>query len=143
MAQVICNAEAGRLLALRPEDRVRSCFQAHSAGISAQPGRPMAAQAIRALEELGFHPHKHEARVLTGDLADGSDAIYCMTDKQCRTIAERHASATWKVQRLDPLKNIELLPDASSDHVVRVATRIRQIVCWRLESQLRFPLSAA
>jgi protein-tyrosine-phosphatase len=101
----------------------------------------MSAKAITALSELGCAPQPHVSRQITPELVDRADAIYCMTDEQCRDLALRFPAATWKLQRLDPLGNVEDSRSSEPADFLRVATRIRDLVRWRLESQFRFPLA--
>jgi protein-tyrosine-phosphatase len=96
---------------------------------------------MSALTELGCPLQAHASRQITQALVDRADAIYCMTDEQCRYVALRFPAATWKLQRLDPLGNVEDSPSSEPADFLRVATRIRDLVRWRLESQFRFPLA--
>jgi phosphate transport system ATP-binding protein len=139
VAQAICNSEVTRLLKLRPGEG-GSKFEALSAGISVTESRPMSAKAVRALQNIGCEPQPHLSREVTQDLVERADAIYCMNDQQCREVARRFPTASWKLQRLDPLGNIEESHTQEGADFLRVATRIRDLVRWRLESQLRFPL---
>jgi phosphate transport system ATP-binding protein len=139
VAQAICNSEVARLLNLLPGEG-KPKFEALSAGLSVSASRPMSAKAIRALRELGCEPHAHASREVTQDLVERADAIYCMTDEQCRDLALRFPAATWKLQRLDPLGNIEETSGPGVGDFVSIATRIRDLVRWRVESQFRFPL---
>jgi energy-coupling factor transporter ATP-binding protein EcfA2/protein-tyrosine-phosphatase len=140
VAQAICNSEVARLLKLPPGGG-QTQFEALSAGLSASVGRPMSAQAISALSELGCPPRPHLSQQITPELIDRADAIYCMTDEQCRDLALRFPAATWKLQRLDPLGNVEDSRSSEPGGFLRLATRIRDLVRWRLESQFRFPLA--
>jgi phosphate transport system ATP-binding protein len=137
VAQAICNAEVARLLKLPPGEGTPK-FEALSAGLSVNTSRPMSAKAISALRELRCEPHPHASREVTPELIERADAIYCMTDGQCRELALRFPTATWKLQRLDPVGNVE---DSESADFFKIATRIRDLVRWRLESQFRFPLA--
>ena len=98
----------------------------------------MSGKAVSALYELGCEPHAHASSEVTQELIERADAIYCMTDRQCRELALRFPAATWKLQRLDPVGNVE---DCEPANFLRIATRIRDLVRWRLESQFRFPLA--
>lgn len=139
VAQAICNSEVARLLKLPPGEG-KTKFEALSAGLSVAASRPMSTKAINALRELGCEPHAHASREVTQELVERADAIYCMTDLQCRDLVLRFPAATWKLQRLDPLSNIEDSPGPEAREFVRIATRIRDLVRWRVESQFRFPL---
>ena len=137
VAQAICNSEVARLLKL-PRGEGTPKFEALSAGLSVPTSRPMSGKAVSALYELGCEPHPHASREVTQELIERADAIYCMTDRQCRELALRFPAATWKLQRLDPVGNVE---DSEPANFLRIATRIRDLVRWRLESQFRFPLA--
>lgn len=140
VAQAICNNEVARLLKLSPREG-KPKFEALSAGLSVSASRPMSAKAVNALRELGCEPHLHTSRQITRDFVERADAIYCMTDQQCRDLALSFPDATWKLQRLDPVSNVEDPSGAEPADFLRVATRIRDLVRWRLESQFRFPLA--
>jgi phosphate transport system ATP-binding protein len=140
VAQAICNSEVARLLRL-PPDGGQPKFEALSAGLSVSASRPMSSKAISALRKLGCAPQTHASRQITQELVDRADAIYCMTDEQCRDVALRFPAATWKLQRLDPLGNVEDSRSSEPAEFLRLATRIRDLVRWRLESQFRFPLA--
>jgi phosphate transport system ATP-binding protein len=140
VAQAVCNREVARLLKLPPGGG-QPKFEALSAGLSVAMSRPMSSKAIGALRELGCPPQAHASQQITQELVDRADAIYCMTDEQCRDLALRFPAATWKLQRLDPLGNVEDSRSSEPADFLRVATRIRDLVRWRLESQFRFPLA--
>jgi phosphate transport system ATP-binding protein len=140
VAQAICTSEVARLLKLPPGEG-KPKFEALSAGLSVSASRPISAKAVSALRELGCEPQPHISREVTQDLVERADAIYCMTDQQCRELALRFPAATWKLQRLDPVGNVEDSRTSEPADFLRVATRIRDLVRWRLESQFRFPLS--
>jgi phosphate transport system ATP-binding protein len=140
VAQAICNSEVARLLRL-PPGPAQPKFEALSAGLSVSESRPMSSKAISALSQLGFAPQTHASRQITQELVDRADAIYCMTDEQCRDLALRFPASTWKLQRLDPLGNVEDSGSSEPADFLRIATRIRDLVRWRLESQFRFPLA--
>lgn len=140
VAQAICNREVARLLKL-PPGAAKPKFEALSAGLAVTVSRPMSPRALGALHTLGCPPHPHASREVTPELIERADAIYCMTDQQCRDLALRFPAATWKLQRLDPVGNVEDPASPEPADFLRVATRIRDLVRWRLESQFRFPLA--
>ena len=140
VAQAICTSEVARLLKLSPGEG-KPKFEALSAGLSVSANRPISPKAVSALRELGCEPQPHVSREVTQELVERADAIYCMTDQQCRELALRFPAATWKLQRLDPVGNVEDSRTSEPADFLRVATRIRDLVRWRLESQFRFPLA--
>jgi phosphate transport system ATP-binding protein len=140
VAQAVCTSEVARLLKLPPGEG-KPKFEALSAGLSVSASRPISAKAFSALRELGCESQPHVSREVTQELVERADAIYCMTDQQCRELALRFPAATWKLQRLDPVGNVEDSRTSEPADFLRVATRIRDLVRWRLESQFRFPLA--
>lgn len=140
VAQAVCTSEVARLLKLPPGEG-KPKFEALSAGLSVSARRPISAKAVSALRELGCESPPHVSREVTPELVERADAIYCMTDQQCRELALRFPAATWKLQRLDPVGNVEDSRTSEPADFLRVATRIRDLVRWRLESQFRFPLA--
>ncbi len=142
IAQAFCRSEIARLIeSTCPDLPDRSTFEVHSAGLTATPGEPVDPKANAAIETLGCQPTDHAAQVVSQDIVDRADAIYCMTDNQCRTLSKLFPTAVWKLQRLDPLTNIPNPHNGNLEIFRNVAARIRDLVRWRLESQLRFPLS--
>ncbi len=140
VAQAICNHEVARLLKLSP-GTAQPKFEALSAGLTVSTPHPMSPKAISALREFGCEPAPHVSTPVTQELVERADAIYCMTDGQCRDLAQRFPAAAWKLQRLDPTGNVEDSPTPEPADFLRIATRIRDLVRWRLDSQFRFPLS--
>ncbi len=142
MAQAICHAEVSRLLQIAPEQLYDSRFRALSAGLSASPGTPMSTQARDALTSIEVPPLEHVTQPITEALVQLADAIYCMTGAQCRELAQRFPSASSKAQRLDPIDDIADPSGSDAAAFFITAKRIRDLVRWRLESQLQCPLPA-
>ncbi len=61
-------------------------FRAESAGTAAVEGRPMAPNAIAALEEVGIYPGPHRARRVTGAMVDGAELVLAMTPQITATL---------------------------------------------------------
>lgn len=127
IAQAICNAEIVRRLGGEA-----AAVRAWSAGLDIVPERPMAPDAEGALSALGFAPHQHRTRPLTAELVAGADAVFCMTDAQCRTLRARFPEAAPKVERLDPISDLGNPAGRSPAVYRRTAERIRDAVRWRL-----------
>ncbi len=142
MAQAICNAEVARLLHLSPEQLSHGKFRSLSAGITTRPGIPMTDAAQQALHQLGVPSLPHQTRNLTEELVRQADTIYCMTESQCRELIQRFPVAAAKVQRLDPLGDIEDPRDTEPHAFFTIAKHIHHLVRWRLESQGHFPAGA-
>lgn len=143
MAQAICRTEVARLLEIsggQLGQRPWGKFQALSAGLRARPGAPMATPAREALTTLGVNLLPHATQNVSTDLVHQADTIYCMTDVQCQALVKRFPTAASKTQRLDPVANIEDPDGTRPETFLAIAKRIRDLVRWRLESQLRCPL---
>jgi protein-tyrosine-phosphatase len=125
MAQAICNDEVARLFGL---GRTGPPILALSAGLTAQPGRPLTELARATLTRLGVAPHEHASRPVTAELMARAERIFCMTEEQRATLAERFPEAASKVYRLDPDAD---LPDPSgqdSDAYRSLAERLQALV---------------
>lgn len=132
MAQAICRAELSRLLGISPEEAEECGVRVESAGLAARPGRAMSERSRHALTELGFKPHEHRTRDLTEEQVREAGAIYCMTEEQCRALMERFPAVRGKVERLDPVSDVEDPSPRSDEVFFETAKRIRDAVRWRL-----------
>lgn len=69
-------------------------FRAQSAGTAALEGRPMASNAVAALEEIGVHPGPHRARQVSVDMIDAAGLVLAMGPRHaaalCRLVNEPH-----------------------------------------------------
>ena len=139
MAQAICRAEVAQLLGISQEELEERGVRVVSAGLSTQPDRPMTERARGVLGELGFRPHDHATTEVTEDLVHQAGEIYCMTEAQCRLLAERFPAARGKVTRLDPVSDIEDPSPRSDEIFVETGKRIRDAVRWRLASSMSPP----
>lgn len=77
MAQAIFNA-------LAEDEDVP--FRAESAGIAALEGRPIAPNALAALEEAGIYPGAHRARQVSEGIVDGAELVLAMTPQHAATL---------------------------------------------------------
>jgi protein-tyrosine-phosphatase len=130
MAQAICNDEVARLFGL---GRSGPPVVALSAGLTAQPGRPLTELARSTLTRLGVAPHEHASRPVTAELMACADRVFCMTEAQRAALAERFPEAASKVHRLDPDAD---LPDPSgqdSTAYQSLAERLQALVRLQLE----------
>ena len=94
MAQAIFEAAT--------EDRRVSYLATSSAGTAALEGRPMAANAVSALKEIGVYPGPHRARQVTAAMLEDAELVLAMTPY--------HAAAVGKLGRRVPL-GIHVLPE--------------------------------
>jgi molybdate transport system ATP-binding protein len=102
MAQAICNAEIAARLGVPVEALARHGIQAVSAGLTAQPGQPMAAAVEQALEAIGMPAAEHRSRNLTRAMAHRAEAIFCMTEQQRAAVIARFPEASAKAHCLHP-----------------------------------------
>jgi protein-tyrosine-phosphatase len=131
MAQAICNDEVARLFGL---GRGGPRIVALSAGLTAQPGRPLTDLARSTLARLGVAPHEHASRPVTADMISRAERVFCMTEAQRADLAERFPESASKVRRLDPDAD---LPDPSgqdSDAYRSLAERLQTLVRLQLAS---------
>lgn len=134
IAQAICSAEVARLLGLAPSNGTGG-YRMVSAGLSPHLGRGLAAAAQQALIALGFVPHAHSAQEVSAELVAEADTIYCMTAEQCQLLTSRFPGAAGKVERLDPISDLEDNSAAGAAVFLETAKRIRDAVRWRLDNE--------
>ncbi len=139
VAQAICNGEIARRLGVEAAAGVA----AESAGLAAPAGRPMTEAARNALAELGYAPHEHATRTVSADLVERADAVFCMTDAQCRALAELFPAAERKIERLDPVSDVEDPDGRQPELFLATMKRIRDAVRWRLANDLAAATSEA
>lgn len=65
-----------------------SLYNVTSAGILANEGDEMTAEAKSALKKLGITPHRHGAKLLTPEMIKKSDFVVCMTQRHKNSIVE-------------------------------------------------------
>jgi protein-tyrosine phosphatase len=61
-------------------------FRAESAGTAALEGRPMAPNAVAALEEVGIYPHDHRARQVSEVMIEESELVLAMSPQHAATL---------------------------------------------------------
>lgn len=133
MAEAIGKGEAASRLKIPFESVSDSGFNMLSAGISTSPGRPMTAEAQEALRHLGMTVPDHATRILTLDMVEQAEVIYCMTQSQLSAVIEMFPSAAPKTKRLDPNDDIEDPIGSPLEVFLRCAEKIRHMVCFRLD----------
>ena len=62
-------------------------FRAQSAGTAALEGRPMAPNAVTALEEVGINPEPHSARQVTAIMLKEVELVLAMTPRHTATVS--------------------------------------------------------
>jgi molybdate transport system ATP-binding protein len=107
MAQAICNAEIASRLGLPLESLDRLGIKAMSAGLSARPGEPLAAEADLALAAIGLPGVEHRSGNLTHRLAEKAEVIFCMTEEHGKQLRAMFPEAAAKVRCLQTLGDID------------------------------------
>jgi protein-tyrosine-phosphatase len=78
-----------------------------SAGLSARPGEPLAAEADQALATIGLPGIEHRSGNLTHRLAEKAEIIFCMTEEHGKQLRAMFPETASKVHCLQPLGDIQ------------------------------------
>lgn len=133
LAQAICNAEVARRLRIPLEALGQLPVRAVSAGISANPGAPMAEEAQQALVALGIPRLGHKSQNLTDALVSQAEVIFCMTEEQCRQVEALFPAAAFKIRVLNPSGDLEDPHGGDWRQVLQFAQQVRESISLRLE----------
>jgi len=133
MAEVIGRAEAALRFNIPFESVSHSGVDTLSAGVSAKPGRPMTTEAQQALHRLGMSVPDHATRVLTLEMVEQAEVIYCMTEAQRKAVIGLFPQAAIKAKRLDPDGDIEDPIGSAFEVFLRCAERIRESIRFRFD----------
>ncbi len=106
MAVAVARAELARRLRIPWRDFARSPVQAASAGVAAEVGRPLTAEAMVALREIGVRPGRHRAGAVTPEMIERAEAVFCMTGRQREAVIALVPAAAGKTVCLDPARDI-------------------------------------
>ncbi len=128
MAAAICNAEIARRLKV-PHEKLNSMgVRAVSAGLSATPGNPMAAEAQQALKRLSVTAPAHYSRNLTPELAARAEFIFCMTESQRQAVVKLFPEWASKALCLQPGTDLEDLHGLGTEGFVQLGQKVQQLV---------------
>jgi molybdate transport system ATP-binding protein len=134
IAQAICNAEIAARLGVPLESLDLFGIKAVSAGLAAQPGASLAAEAEQALGAIGMPALEHRSRNLTHAMAQRAEVIFCMTEKQRSEVTARFPEAVEKTYRLHPDADVSFPHDAKSvDEFCDMAREIRGLIGQQLD----------
>ncbi|WP_414623142.1 hypothetical protein [Calothrix sp. CCY 0018] len=136
MAQAICNHEIARLLNLSLAELTQAPIQAISAGLDTNPGTSMTLEAQQTLNYLGVTPHTHTTNNVSAEQVEQANKIWCMTEAQCQDLRERFPEAAWKIQRLDPTRDIENPSGGSMETYLAIAQQLQALVSQHLSVQI-------
>jgi protein-tyrosine-phosphatase len=130
MATAIARAELAARFGRRPPVRVES------AGLTVRPGTPMTSEAEVALCEIGVSPGRHQARLLTAELVERAEAIYCMTASHREAVLRMLPGAAGKTWCIDPGGDIPDPIGSALEVYVGCARRLRDMVRSRFDELL-------
>jgi protein-tyrosine phosphatase len=134
IAQAICNAEIAARLGVPLESLDLFGIKAVSAGLTAQPGTPLAAEAEQALGAIGMPALEHRSRNLTHAMAQRAEVIFCMTEKQRAEVTARFPEAVAKTYCLHPDADVSFPHDAkSADAFSDMAREIQGLIGQQLD----------
>lgn len=133
MAEGIARDMIAKQLGVDESGLADAGVKVKSAGAYAYGGSPATAEAVRAVAGLGIDIQNHRATVLTRELVDEADVIYCMTAGHREAVLELSPSAATKTHRVDPDADV-IDPIGSDDSVYRrTAEAIRSALARRLK----------
>lgn len=106
-----------------------------SAGTSAMPGYPAAAEAVEVVKELGGDLKSHKSRNLSLELINEADVIYCMTRSHYAAVTSYAPQAAGKTFLLDAQGDIADPVGQSTEVYRRTAGVIRKKLLDRLKEE--------
>lgn len=133
IAQAICNAEIAARLGVPLQSLDQFGIKAVSAGLTAQPGMAIAAEAQQALEAIGMPAPEHRSRNLTRAMVEKAEVVFCMTEAQRAEVAARFPEAMAKTHRLHPDADVGDVHGESVDAFSDFARQIRGLIGQKLD----------
>jgi ABC-type Fe3+/spermidine/putrescine transport system ATPase subunit/protein-tyrosine-phosphatase len=134
MAQAICNAQIASRLGVPLESLDRLGIKAMSAGLSARPGEPLAAEADQALTTMGMPGIEHRSGNLTRRLAEKAEIIFCMTEAHGKQLGAMFPEAASKVHCLQPLGDIQDPSGKGSAAFQELAVLLQNLIAQQLNA---------
>jgi protein-tyrosine phosphatase len=102
MAEAMFRKMLAQHLQCRESDLADRGFAAASAGLSATPGAPASAEAVRLLRRDGIDLTGHVSRTVTEELLARADHIVTMTNSHLQWIREEFPQAAGRARTLSP-----------------------------------------
>jgi protein-tyrosine phosphatase len=121
MAEAIFNALA---------DDAELTFRAHSAGVAALEGEPMASLALEALEEIGIRAENHRARQLGEEMLEEADLVLAMAPRHVTELRRHFEDSSHKVHTLPEYSGVlgeEEVTDPYGRGMAAYRASVRQI----------------
>jgi len=132
MAAAIGNAEIAARLGIPFAELHSSPVRAISAGLSANPGASLSEEAAEALRELNVPVPPHRSRLLTTEMLDEAEVVFCMSASHRDAVLNMNPAAAVKTCCLDPDGDVQDPIGAPAEVYRRCATEIQNLVRWRL-----------
>lgn len=128
IAEAICNAEIARRLKV-PQEALRATgICVVSAGLTANSGDPILAEAQKALHKLNVPVPVHRSQKLTAELAASAELIFCMTEAQRETTMKMFPEASSKTYCVRPGLDLEDPHNGNEKSFVRFAEQVQRIM---------------
>ena len=136
MAQQICAAEIASCLGVSIQQLEAAGIRVLSAGIAARPGEAMSPEGERILAEMGVPVQQHASKLLTVNLIEQAETIYCMTEEQRQAVIDLVPAAAVKTHRLDP--DEDLAESHEPGAITVFAERVRELIRRRFATEMSF-----
>jgi protein-tyrosine-phosphatase len=133
MAEAIGRAEVAARLGVPYAELAWCPVEVLSAGVTATPGAPITADAAAALTALGVPVHDHRSRLLTAELVERAEVVYCATRSLRDAVLRLSPSAAGKTRCLDPDGDIPDPIGATASVYAEAARRIQELVRRRFD----------
>jgi protein-tyrosine-phosphatase len=130
----VCGGNTGRSAmaeAIASSAAAAGRWRVTSAGLDAEPGAPMAAEALSALNRLGIRVAPHRARKVSPVLIAKAHTVYCMTSPHRDAVLALAPTAADKTVLLDPSGDLAD-PHGNPSAYDTCATRLQELIITRL-----------
>ncbi|HEY6328922.1 MAG TPA: hypothetical protein VI756_06260, partial [Blastocatellia bacterium] len=134
MAQAICNAEIARRFGVQVELLEGLGIKALSAGLTAEPGQPLARHAKQALETIGTASHQHRSCNMTHQLAERAEVVFCMAEEQRRELIAQFPEAAHKTYCLNPEIDLQNPHGRGVETFIESARQLEALIRQRLDT---------
>jgi protein-tyrosine phosphatase len=105
-------------------------FRAHSAGVAALVGEPMASKARETLEEIGIRPEDHSARQVGEKMLETADLVLTMTPQHVEELRRLSSGSSHKIHTLPEyagMRDDTGIPDPYGSSMFAYRASARQI----------------
>jgi protein-tyrosine phosphatase len=92
MAEALCKKLLAERVGCAPDDLPERGFVVQSAGLSAYPGGPAAAEAVNVAQEFGADLTRHASQPVSPDLVAHADHLVAMTEGHLRLLTRQFPS---------------------------------------------------